>query len=666
MAKVRNLKTSYVNGALDEKLLARVDTEIYTKGALELENVYVSPQGGALRREGLEYFDTTTTSQAARLVSFEFNVEQTYLLVFTPGEFKVYKTDDLSTVQATVSSSPISTITADMLAEMRWTQSADTLYLVHPDLEPIKVTRASDTVWTATSVTFSNIPPFAFGSLSTSNPTGKIEPDVTSGQVVVTGTTTNFISSYEGQYLNLPKSGRIFVKTVNSTTELEGVVVGELQNTDDVASGDWELEEGYEDVISSSRGWARSIAFWRGRLWLGGLKSRPQTIISSKVGFFEDLDIGESLDDESINITIDDDAVNAIVDVFPGRGFQILTSGGEFTLRSSFDESVTPNNAFNLLQKETLHGSGPGSNAASGTRWPRPLSVDGATIFSESSGGGVIRQFVFNDVEQSFNANNISILSQNIISGPTSMALRKSSATHPNDYVYVVNNDGTVSVLNSLREQSLLAWSKFTTEGEFEDVTVAGGKAFFVVKRIINSATVRYLEVLNENHFTDASTLTDNGSDTTSWSGLSHLEAESVKVRGDDYVLNDSTVSSGAITSSESVSVLEAGLNFSAKIVHLPLEVSIQGQSFAGQWKSPVFANVLLYQSRNIVVKYDGKRQVPAFRNFGDSLLDEPVVNFSGWKKVYVGGVNRDLKIEITQDDPLEFNVLGVHFGVRV
>ena len=42
------------------------------------------------------------------------------------------------------------------------------------------------------------------------------------------------------------------------------------------------------------------------------------------------------------------------------------------------------------------------------------------------------------------------------------------------------------------------------------------------------------------------------------------------------------------------------------------------------------------------------------------------MVNFSGWKKVYIGGIRRDVKIEITQDDPLEFNVLGVHFGVRV
>lgn len=563
-----------------------MDNEAYASGALDLENVYVSPQGGVFRREGLKYLDATTSNNPGRLVDFEFNVEQTYLLVFTAGEFKVYKTDAPGTVQATVTSSPISGLTAAQISEMRWTQSADTLYLAHPDVQPIKITRTSDTAWTATNVSFSNIPTFDFGI-------------------------------------------------------------------------------GSEDVISATRGWPRSIAFWRGRLWLGGLKSRPQTIIASKVGLFEDLDEGTSLDDEAINITIDDDSVNAIVDVFPGRGFQIFTTGGEFTLRSSFDEAVTPNNAFNLLQKETQHGSGPGIGAASGTRWPSPLSVDGATLFVEAE-GGVVRQFVFNDVEQSFNADNISILSQNIISNPTAIAIRRATSSFPNDYLYAVNSDGTVAVLNSLREQSLLAWSKFTTDGEFEDVAVAGRRTYFIVKRNINGSDVRFIEELNGDHYTDASVLTDNGSETTSWSGFDHLDGEELRVRGDDFILERETPSSGVITSSESVSVLEAGLHFAAYIRHLPIEIQIQGQSFAGQYKSPVFANILLKDSRNIVVLYEGKRQVPVFRNFGDDVLDSAIVNFSGWKKVYLGGVKRDVRVEITQDEPLEFNVLATHFGVRV
>lgn len=665
MSKVRSVQASFVSGELDPRVIGRIDTDLYVKGAAELRNVYVRPQGGAFRREGLEFVDGTTTNQAARLVPFEYNDIQTYVLVFTPGEFKVYRTDLLA-VQATISSSPISGLTANQIAEMRWTQSADTLYLTHPDVQPIKITRTSHVSWTATSVAFSNIPPFAFGALSTSTPAGTITPDVTTGLVNVSGAGTNFVAgTYEGQFLNLPKSGRIFVTNVTSTTALEGVIIQELESTSAVANPLWELEEGYEDVISATKGWPRSIAFFRSRLWLGGLSSRPQTILASKIGSFEDLDIGSGLDDEGIDITIDDDRVNLIRDIFPGRGLQIFTSGGEFTIRSSTEAATTPSTVSSQLQKETLHGSGPLPSSAAGTSWPAPVSVDGATVFVETN-GGVARQFVFNDVEQSFNANNISILSQSLLGSPTSMAIRRATSGQPSDFLYLVNAVGKVAVLNSLREQDLLAWTLFETGGTFEDVTVSGREVYFVVKRTIDGNVVRYFERLNPDHFMDASTLQDNGSPTTTWTGFDQLDGETAVLRGDDFILADQLVVSGGFTTDESVQVLEAGINYSAKIKSLPIEVAIQGQSFAGQHKSIAFVNVRLYESRNIIVQHGTLNHEPSFREFGGEVLDQPIENFTGWKKVFVGGFERDLQVTVTQTEPLEFNVLSLVYGVKV
>jgi hypothetical protein len=160
--RLHKYQAGFNKGQLSPALFGRTDIDsMYSQGAEEVTNAYVMPQGGLRRREGLEYIATTTSSAAGRLVSFEFNTEQKYLLVFTAGEMKVYKDDVL---QATITSSPISTLTAAMVAEMKWTQSADTLYLVHEDVQPIKVTRASHTSWSASSVTFSNIPTYDYGS----------------------------------------------------------------------------------------------------------------------------------------------------------------------------------------------------------------------------------------------------------------------------------------------------------------------------------------------------------------------------------------------------------------------------------------------------------------------------------------------------------------------
>ena len=111
---------SFVGGEISPTSIMDIRRERYADSAKQLRNVYVSPEGYAFRREGLEYVAATTSNQEARLINFEFNNIQTYLLVFTAGEFKVYKDDVL---QATVNSSPISTLTLAQIQEMDFTQS---------------------------------------------------------------------------------------------------------------------------------------------------------------------------------------------------------------------------------------------------------------------------------------------------------------------------------------------------------------------------------------------------------------------------------------------------------------------------------------------------------------------------------------------------------------
>lgn len=662
MARIRTIQASFVSGEFDPTLFGRLDIDDYTKGASKLRNVYVRPQGGAFRREGLEYYAQINGNNEARIIPFQFNDVQTYVLVFTAGRMDVYKTDS-KTLQATVTTSPISNLTNDILNEINWTQSADTLLLFHKDLQTVQITRSSDTSWTASNVSFTNIPPYDFSGITLSNPAGSIQSDVATGIVTITGTGTSFDSSYVGQFINTPKGGRIYITAQNSSTELEGVVRIELEDgVVSSSSSDWELETGYEDVISSSRGWPRSGTFHKSRLVLGGLGERPQTILMSKIGDFFNLDIGEGLADEAIDITIDDDQVNVIRNVFSGRGLSVFTSGGEFSIRSDVNEALTPNTVANQISKETRHGSS----------IIRPVSVDGAVVFVEredpndSDSGRIVRQFIFNETEQSFNAPNISIFSQHLISNPVAMDIRRSTETHPSNYLYVVNDDGTCAVLNSLREQSLLAWTLFETQGSFEDVCVSGNQTFFVVKRTINGSEVRYLEVLNGSNRMDSSLLQTSGTATTSWTGLGHLDGQSSRVIGDDFMLEDEIPASGEITSSESVTTLEAGLQFLSKITPLPLDVVIEGQSWAGEYKNVVFANVRLHQSREFIVNHAGQTSKPVLEEYSSTYTPVNATLYDKWQKVYIGGVRRELEVEITQENPLDLNVLAIHFAVRI
>jgi len=156
MPKVISLQTSFNSGVLDPRLASRTDLKHFYQGAEEATNVITMPQGGVKRRPGFKY--VATINAEARLAAFAFNVEQTYLLVFTNLSVAVYKD---GAHQADVTTP----YTTAQLFELQWTQSADTMILVHEDHAPRKFVRGgSHTSWTLSTITLSNVPQFDFGS----------------------------------------------------------------------------------------------------------------------------------------------------------------------------------------------------------------------------------------------------------------------------------------------------------------------------------------------------------------------------------------------------------------------------------------------------------------------------------------------------------------------
>ena len=565
MAKVKISQTSFSSGQIDDGLLMRQDLEAYFKGAVTLDNLIVNPQGGVERRGGFEYIATTQSSNAGRLVEFEFNTEQKYLFVFTAARLDVYADDALVT---SVTSSPISTITEAMLPDINFAQTADTIYLVHPDLQTMRITRTAATTFTATSVTFSNIPTYDYGS-------------------------------------------------------------------------------GAEAVISASRGWPKTVVFYQGRLWLGGLKGRPQTILASRVSSFEDLDTTATTDDYGLDITIDDEKVNAINGLFAGRHIQLFTTGGEYYIpQGATNDPITPTNI--AIRKQTLHGS----------TGLRPVSVDGATLFYD---GKDVREFLFNDVEQSYVAGSLSILSSDTINSCVDIAIRRTTSASNANYLYLVNGDGTIGVLNTLRSQKLTAWTTWSTNGTFEDIAVVGDEVYVITNRTINSATVRYIEKLNSEHKTDASTLQDNGSPTTSWSNLDHLDGETVKAIGDDFIMDDSAVASGSATSEESVTIAEFGIDFAFTLKTVPADAQVQGTVQTGKRKRLVNILCRVNNTRNFTV--NGYR--PPLEPIGNIFDGTPTL-ISDWIEIHLGGFDRFAQVTITQEEPLEFELYGFVLEVSI
>src|SRR3954462_12328892 len=88
MALSRTLKTSFTAGEVAPELLGRPDLRAWANGARMLRNVFIQPTGGLTRRPGLRH--VALLPGAARLIAFEFNTEQSYLLVLTAGQLQVF------------------------------------------------------------------------------------------------------------------------------------------------------------------------------------------------------------------------------------------------------------------------------------------------------------------------------------------------------------------------------------------------------------------------------------------------------------------------------------------------------------------------------------------------------------------------------------------------
>ena len=92
MARVHPFQTNFTAGELTPKLAGQIDFKKYNNGVEILENMTVFPQGGAKRRYGTRFVaEVKDSSKTTRLIPFEFNIEQSYILEFGDQYIRFFK-----------------------------------------------------------------------------------------------------------------------------------------------------------------------------------------------------------------------------------------------------------------------------------------------------------------------------------------------------------------------------------------------------------------------------------------------------------------------------------------------------------------------------------------------------------------------------------------------
>lgn len=652
MSRAVTLQTNFTTGEIDPLLTSRIDINQYYNGLDKARNVLIQPQGGVVRRPGLEYIGTIPSAanpqNGSRLVPFEFSTSQSYMLLFVNNRMYIYKDKVLVTnINATGNDYLTTTISSSYINFMDYAQSADTLIVVHEDMQPKQITRGvSDSTWTISDISFEYIPQYAFTISTTSGP-HDITPSEVDGNITITASGTTFISTDVGQYVEANDGiGRARIVTFVSATEVDAIVEIPFFNSDAIAAGSWFIERGYEDTWSASKGWPRTVTFHQGRLYFGGSKSRPNTIFASRVARFFDFNPGETLDDDAIIATLATDSVNAITGLFAGRDLQIFTKGGEFFISQASLDPITPNNI--VVSTATRRGAKEGI---------KPVGAESGTLFIQRA-GKALREFLFSDVELSYISNNISLLSSHLLKSPSDMALRKSTSTDDGDLLMIVNGeDGSLATYSILRGQNVIAPSLSTVDGTFEKVAVDVDTIYFVVKRTVNASTVYYIEAFNDDNTTDSNVLLIGASlpSTTTVTGLNHLEGKTVKVIADDVMQNEKVVASGQIIiDSVPTAYIEIGLDYTPEVKTLPVELKLSSGNIIAQRKRIIEATANMYLTQNLTLN-------------GNDFLFTAGEFYTGLKRRKpMLGYDKKGQMTFSQSEPLFFTLLGIEFKVSV
>jgi len=238
--KIRVPQNSFQFGEVSDSLVMRTDTSVYTSSAQKIENMIVSAEGSARKRQGLKHiYDYSITYDASNpdqshLFPFIFDNNEQYIISIEHAKVRCFRVVDADTV------SLVATITADAssaalpfdkdyLHQYTTAQMGDVMFICHPLFAPRVLTRTSLTAFNISTFTFDNRSDFkkTYQPYSRFQGAGvTLTPAATTGtNVIVTTSSAYFDTTGSQSGGNYPDSLHVGVKLRYSGNEAQIVSV---------------------------------------------------------------------------------------------------------------------------------------------------------------------------------------------------------------------------------------------------------------------------------------------------------------------------------------------------------------------------------------------------------------------------------------------------------
>lgn len=598
-------------------------------------------------------------------------------------------------------------------------QSADVMYLVHPNHPPQKLSRTGDITFTFEEVVFDWVPLLD----ENLDDTITITASAVTGSITLTASSALFDANHVGGFWQLSElaeaehdkwetnksvsigntrifegnvyeatsggttgtrppvhlvgtqndgvvdwlylhsgDGYVEITSFTSSTSVDGTVVRRLPDT--TTSGTFRWSEG---AWSDFQGFPRSIAFYETRLWFGGTAGSPQTLWASATNAFEDFLTGD-VDDDSLRYTINTDQVNTIQWLSPDKVLAIGTEGGEFIAHgNSLDEPITPTSV--RITRQTTYGS----------IHIRP-ERSGASILFIPRSGNRVREYLYNFDIDRYIATDLAVLASHI----TEKGVRDSAyQQEPNQVIWYAAGDGSdMFALTYNREQEVVGFHRHVIGGTdsvvesvatIPDTTSEYDELWLLVSRTINGSTRKYVEYMardfdvnqpeNTVVFSDSAVVA-TGTDIDTVTGLDHLEGETVEGLIDGATVKpDQVVTNGSVTFSRTGDRIVAGLPYKADLETLTVEAGAADGIAQGKTKRIHDLTIRLHRTGpGLFFGPNESKLDEIFFRTSDDLMDAAVPLFSGDKgpQVFPSRYEKPGRIFVRHQNPLPCMILGL------
>lgn len=384
------------------------------------------------------------------------------------------------------------------LVDLKFTQSADVLYVCHPNYQPRKISRTGDTAWTVDLFPFKDGP---YLEIDTTAPTLSIvSPPLTDGATsLLNSASPIFALTDVGRLIRVRIGGNtpwgyLEITAFGTPTQVTITAHGNFPVGSTIAGQDWRW-----GAWSGTTGWPTCATFFQERLVFGGNRLKPQTLWGSVTNDFENFrptdPAGTVSDSDAFNFTIASDQVNAIRWLSAGKGVLLVgTSDAEhlvFGGSAGGYSPITPTNV--AISNETTHGSV--SNV-------RPLKIGNNVLFVQPSRRKV-RSTNYQYQTDSYVAEDITLLSEHITNtGVIDAAYQKEL----DSFAWFPRTDGTLLGCTYEQAQQVTAWHRHQIGGNgvVESVGVIpnptatyGQDLWILVRRTINGVQRRFIEYIN-------------------------------------------------------------------------------------------------------------------------------------------------------------------------